>query len=58
MAQYGYCLDCGGVLERGGICGNCDEELHIMTYQNTGQEFSEEFAQKAAESSMKIAQRE
>lgn len=27
------CSDCGTVLEKGGICQNCDEAAYILEYQ-------------------------
>jgi hypothetical protein len=51
-----HCEDCGGILERSGICGNCHEELHILTYQSEDIRWpvSKEFEEKAAEQNRSI----
>ena len=55
-----HCEDCGTILREGGMCGSCDEELHIMTYQSqdTPLQFTEEFLKKAAESNAKLMKRQ
>jgi len=44
------CPDCG-CRTSGGICSNCQEELHILTYQSEYIDgpVSDEFAKKAEE---------
>ncbi len=48
-----YCSDCGTIL-RSGICGNCHEELAILTFQyeycDEKQYANKEFMDKANES--------
>ena len=53
------CEDCGIILE-GKICGNCDEELHILTYQTEDIQSppSKEFLERAKQSKEKIKKRE
>ena len=47
----GYCPDCGGRTSSG-ICSNCQEELHILTFQDDcldPDDISPEFMSKAGE---------
>lgn len=53
-----HCADCGTLLERNGICPNCDEAACIMDWQGEFVENpSEEFQKEADEGYARAAKR-